>query len=109
MNIYKTLLQENLVADDQYGTKLSELIDKHFPNGIGHTIPADAQGLFDEITSMDGWAEPAGINEETAVEPYKPIYVISLKDGRRAGMVLFSLFNGKTSVPMVNIIELNSK
>lgn len=106
MEIYKTLLQENLVADDQYNTKLSELINKHFPDGIGHTIPANAQGLFDEIASMDGWTEPADINEKTAVEPYKPIYFISLKDGRWAGMVLFSLFNGKTSIPMVNIIEL---
>ena len=97
MIIYKTLLQSSILPD---------IVRKWFPEGKNK--PGNPQGLYNDILKEKGWAAPSRDNQETDVEAYETIHRITLQDGKEAGMILFTVKDGKRTLVCINIVEINN-
>lgn len=86
MSIYHCLLQENLLDDDQNGTRLKEIIETYFNSSV-----EDAQGLFDRLCELNAWTTPPENEDECCVDWYSKTYIITLKDGTPAGLLIIPL------------------
>lgn len=97
LTIYKTICQENLLQDTQDNKLLKELIQKHSENR-----KFNAQGFFEEIRQLNGWATPSPGNEETALDYFDTTYEITTQDGKKAGLVIY---NNEEQI-LVNVFAL---
>lgn len=83
MSIYRCFLRVNLSGDDQDGTRLKEIVETYINSSI-----KDAQGLFDRLCELNAWTTPPENEDECCVDWYSKTYIITLKDGTPAGLLI---------------------
>lgn len=86
MSIYRCLLKDNLLEDDQNGTRLKEIVETYF-----NLKCKDAQGLFDRLCELNAWTTPPENEDECCVDWNSKTYIITLKDGTPAGLLIIHL------------------
>ena len=104
--IFKTILQENLMQDNQEQNILKGIIEKNTDgnNPFVQGAKVNAQAIFDEIAGLDGWTTPTEGNEETLLEYFDPAFHITLHDGTPAGLAILKR-EGKY---FINVLFLNN-
>ena len=85
MSIYRCLLKDNLLEDDQNGTRLKEIVETYF-----NLKCKDAQGLFDRLCELNAWTTPPENEDGCCVYWDSEAYIITLKDGTPAGLLISS-------------------
>lgn len=85
-SIYHCLLRENLSGNNQNETQLKEIVETYINSSI-----KDAQGLFDRLCELNAWTTPPENEDECCVDEYSKTYIITLKDGTPAGLLIIPL------------------
>lgn len=85
-SIFHRLLQDNLSNDNQNETQLKEIVETYINSNI-----KDAQGLFDRLCELNAWTTPPENEDECCVDWNDKTYIITLKDGTPAGLLIIPL------------------
>ena len=91
LTIHKTIAVENLMTDDNKGTLIKEIVEKHRPSEREELTDFQAQAIYDDIARLDGWAEPAEDRSETALDYFDRFNTatVVMNDERKAGLVIY--------------------